>query len=87
MTQATLYIKEECPYCKAAIALLNDKGVSYQAISVYDMSADERAALAVRTNNHRTVPQIFIGETFVGGFDQLNKLNQSGELDAMLDAL
>lgn len=84
MIQATLYIKEECPYCKAALSLLNDKGVSYQAVSVYDMSADERAAVAERTNHYRTVPQIFIGETFIGGFDQLNKLNQSGELDAML---
>lgn len=84
MTQATLYIKETCPYCHAAVQLLNNKGVMYDAISVYDMSADEKEALAVKTNHYRTVPQIFIGETFIGGFDQLNKLNQSGELDAML---
>lgn len=86
MTQATLYIKAECPYCKAALQLLENKGISYQATSVYDMSADEKEQLAVKTNHYRTVPQIFIGETFIGGFDQLNKLNQSGELDAMLNS-
>lgn len=84
MTQVTLYIKEECPYCCAAVQLLANKGVLYNAISVYDMTTDEKEALAVKTNRYRTVPQIFIGETFIGGFDQLNKLNQSGELDAML---
>ncbi|MCL1623613.1 glutaredoxin 3 [Moraxella sp. Tifton1] len=86
MTQVSLYIKEECPYCKAAIQLLHDKGIKYTAISVYDMRPDERNELALRTNNHRTVPQIFIGETFIGGFDQLNKLNRNGELDTMLGA-
>ena len=50
------------------------------------MSSQERAEVAAKTNNYRTVPQIFIGETFIGGFDQLNKLNQSGELDAMLNS-
>lgn len=85
MTQATLYIKEECPYCQAALKLLSDKGVNYTSISVYDMTSQERADIAVKTNNHRTVPQIFIGDTFIGGFDQLNKLNQSGELDTMLN--
>lgn len=86
MAQVTLYIKEECPYCRAAIQLLNNKGVAYEAISVYDMKSEERVALAERTNNYRTVPQIFIGQTFIGGFDQLNKLNQSGELGTMLGA-
>lgn len=86
MTQAILYIKEECPYCRAALKLLDDKGVDYVSTSVYDMSSQELAEVAVKTNNYRTVPQIFIGETFIGGFDQLNKLNQSGELDAMLNS-
>lgn len=84
MTQATLYIKETCPYCIAAKRLLDDKGVSYTAIDVYEMTSQERAEVAQKTNNYRTVPQIFIGDVFVGGFDQLNKLNQSGELDTML---
>ena len=39
-----------------------------------------------KTNNYRTVPQIFVGETFVGGFDELNALNESGKLDEMLNA-
>lgn len=85
MTTVTLYTKETCPYCINAKRLLDDKGVSYTNIDVYDMTSQEREALAQKTNNYRTVPQIFIGETFIGGFDQLNALNQAGKLDEMLN--
>ena len=85
MTKVTLYTKETCPYCINAKRLLDEKGISYTDIDVYDMSKEERAAVAVKTNNYRTVPQIFIGDTFIGGFDQLNQLNQAGKLDALLD--
>lgn len=84
MQTATLYTKPTCPYCIAAKNLLNNKGVEYTDIVITTLSDDERTALAERTNHHRTVPQIFIGETFVGGFDNLNALNQSGELDKLL---
>lgn len=84
MQTATLYTKPTCPYCIAAKNLLNNKGVEYTDIVITTLSDDERTELATRTNNHRTVPQIFIGETFVGGFDNLNALNQSGELDKLL---
>lgn len=85
MKTATLYTKPTCPYCISAKNLLQNKGVSYTEIIITTLSNDERVALAERTNNHRTVPQIFIGETFVGGFDNLNALNQSGKLDALLN--
>lgn len=85
MKTATLYTKPTCPYCISAKNLLQNKWVSYTEIIITTLSNDERVALAERTNNHRTVPQIFIGETFVGGFDNLNALNQSGKLDALLN--
>lgn len=86
MTSVTLYTKDTCPYCINAKRLLDNKGVTYTEISVYDMSSEERAEVAQKTNNYRTVPQIFIGDTFIGGFDNLNELNQTGKLDAMLTA-
>lgn len=84
MTKVTLYTKATCPYCIRAKHLLDNKGVAYTEIDVYDMTSQERAEVATKTNNYRTVPQIFIGETFIGGFDQLNELNQTGKLDTML---
>lgn len=80
----TLYTTPTCPYCINAKKLLNDKGVSFTDININDISSDERATLSQKTKNHRTVPQIFIGDTFIGGFDQLKELHQSGKLDAML---
>ncbi len=84
MTVVTLYTKDTCPYCINAKRLLDSKGIAYTEISVYDLSSEERATIAQKTNNYRTVPQIFIGDTFIGGFDNLNELNQTGKLDAML---
>lgn len=84
MKTATLYTKPTCPYCIAAKQLLANKGVTFEDIVITTLSENERAELATRTNNHRTVPQIFIGETFVGGFDDLNALNHSGKLDELL---
>ena len=51
---------------------------------MHDISSAERQELMKKTNNYRTVPQIFIGDAFIGGFDELNKLNQQGKLDDML---
>lgn len=86
MQTVVVYTKKFCPYCTAAKNLLQNKGVDYTEIDVNGMSDDERAEVAKKTNNYRTVPQIFIGETFVGGFDQLNKLHQENQLDALLNA-
>lgn len=79
-----VYTTPICPYCSNAKQLLSSKGVDYEEIGMHDMSMDERRALMQKTNNYRTVPQIFVGDTFVGGFDELNKLNQQGKLDEML---
>jgi glutaredoxin 3 len=80
-----VYSTPICPYCSNAKQLLTSKGVEYQEIGMHDMSREERMELMQKTNNYRTVPQIFVGDTFVGGFDELNKLNQAGKLDEMLN--
>ena len=84
MANVTLYTKPTCPYCVAAKQLLDAKGVAYTDILYTSLNEDEHAELSAKTNGYRTVPQIFIGEQFIGGFDQMNKLNQQGELDTLL---
>lgn len=79
-----LYTKTTCPYCINAKRLLEQKGVAYQEILFPNLSDGEKEALSQKTNGYRTVPQIFINDSFIGGFDQLNKLNQEGKLDALL---
>jgi glutaredoxin 3 len=82
MTNVTIYTTPTCPYCIAAKALLKGKGVTFSEISIEgDRSA--AAALAGRTGR-RTVPQIFVGASHVGGFDDLRALEDAGGLDALL---
>lgn len=80
-----IYSTPVCPYCDRAKELLKAKGVAFREFNMHDLSADERAALSQKTGAYRTVPQIFIHDTFIGGFDQLNQLNQQGKLDEMLN--
>lgn len=84
MKPVTIYSKATCPYCIAAKQLLDNKGVAYTEIDVYGMSQDEADAVNLKTNHYRTVPKIFIGETFIGGFSDLDALNRQGKLDEML---
>ena len=79
-----VYTTPICPYCTNAKKLLDSKGIEYQELSMYDISSEARRELMQKTNNYRTVPQIFIGDTFVGGFDELNQMNQQGKLDELL---
>ncbi|MGP4789330.1 glutaredoxin 3 [Psychrobacter sp. 1Y11] len=79
-----VYTTPICPYCSNAKQLLQSKGVDYEEIGMHDISSDERRALMQKTNNYRTVPQIFVGDTFIGGFDELNRFNQQGKLDELL---
>lgn len=83
MVAVTLYTTPFCGYCMAAKRLLTAKGVGYAEI---DVSADpsRRAEMTRRAGGGRTVPQIFIGETHVGGFDEMAALERTGELDALL---
>ena len=79
----TIYSTPVCPYCVRAKDLLKRKGASYTEI---DVSTDEsvRNAMIEKAGGKRTVPQIFIGETHVGGCDDLYALDAKGQLDAML---
>jgi glutaredoxin 3 len=84
MSAITIYTTPTCPYCVAAKALLTNKGLSYKEINV---QSDRATAIAlVERTGRRSVPQIFIGETHVGGFDDLNALETAGRLDPLLEA-
>ena len=69
MTNITVYHKDYCPYCKAAIKLLNDKGLPFNEIEVTNNPVE--FANMVKSSKRRTVPQIFVGDIHIGGFDDL----------------
>ncbi|MEO1244958.1 MAG: glutaredoxin 3 [Pseudomonadota bacterium] len=80
-----MYATEYCSYCGAARMLLTKKGVAYDELLV---SRDPALRDEMLTRSGRTsVPQIFIGDTHVGGFDDLYSLDASGELDKLLAAV
>jgi glutaredoxin 3 len=72
-----------CPYCTAAKALLKRKGLPFTEIDIA-ANWERRDEMIERANGHATVPQIFIGPTHVGGSDELQELERSGRLDALL---
>jgi glutaredoxin 3 len=77
-----MYVTDWCPYCVRARSLLAEKGVAVEEI---DVEADPAAREEMRARSGRdTVPQIFIGETHVGGSDDLEALDADGRLDALL---
>ena len=83
MAKITIYTTRFCSYCHAAKALLQKKGLAYDEIDVsYDPA--ERQRMTARSNGQRKVPQIFIGETHVGGYDELYALDRQGRLDPLL---
>lgn len=83
MANVTLYTSPLCGFCHAAKRMLTDKGISYAEI---DVAADpaQRQAMMSRANGRHTVPQIFIGDSHVGGYDDLAALERAGKLDPML---
>lgn len=83
MPKVTIYTTPFCPYCHSAKALLRRKNIEFSEIDVsYD--AQERQRMTAKANGRRTVPQIFIGETHVGGSDELHALDRQGKLDPLL---
>ena len=78
-----VYSTAVCPYCVRAERLLEAKGVAVQKIRV-DLDPEQRIKMMERTGR-RTVPQIYVGETHVGGFDDLYALDQAGKLDPLLN--
>ena len=83
MKLVEIYTSPLCGYCHAAKRLLIKKGIAF---TEYDVSRDAtlRAEMIQRSNGGRTVPQIFVGDTHVGGSDDLHALEHAGELDALL---
>ena len=82
MPPVIIYTSVACPYCVQAKRLLDRKGVPYSEI---DVTGDPQQRHAMtQASGRRTVPQIFIGEQSIGGFDELYELEQSGELDGLL---
>ena len=79
-----MYVGGHCPFCNMAKSLLHHKGVTEIAEIRIDIDADKRAEMMVRTGR-RTVPQIFIGDVHVGGFDDLQALDRAGGLDKLLN--
>lgn len=83
MAKVVIYTTMMCPYCARAKNLLGEKGVAYEEIDVsYDPSLREE--MTSRAGGRRTVPQIFVGQTHVGGCDDLFALERAGRLDPLL---
>lgn len=80
-----VYTTTVCPYCVRAKQLLQRKNIAYTEIDLNKEPAEVRSELMARTK-HRTVPQIFINDQFIGGFDQLYALDKQGKLDELLNA-
>ena len=83
MPKITVYTTPYCPYCTSAKSLLRRKKAEFEEI---DVSGDPegRRRMTERAHGRRTVPQIFINETHVGGSDDLHELERQGRLDALL---
>lgn len=83
MQEIRVYTTKVCSYCHAAKRLLSQRGLAFVEI---DLTNDPtlRQKLSAENNGYRTVPMIFIGERFIGGFDDLNALDRSGELVSMV---
>ncbi|MGH6692878.1 MAG: glutaredoxin 3 [Gammaproteobacteria bacterium] len=84
MTQkVTMYCTGTCPFCQMAERLLRSKAVAAIEKIRVDLEPERRVEMMEKTGR-RTVPQIYIGETHVGGFDELASLEHAGRLDALL---
>ena len=85
MKPVILYTTPFCGYCLAAKRLLAQKGVAYTEIDVA-AEPERRAEMVQRAKGGRTVPQIFVGDAHIGGFDDMYALDRAGKLDPLLAA-
>lgn len=85
MAQVTIYTRAFCPFCTRAVKLLNDKRADFEEIDA-GMDAAKKDEMIKRSGGGRTFPQIFIGQTHIGGCDEMMALERRGELDALLAA-
>ena len=82
MRKIVIYSSQGCPYCEHAKELLNKKGAKFEEIRV-DLDPSQREEM-IKKSGRRTVPQIFIDNQPIGGFDDLAKLEKNGQLDVLL---
>ncbi len=85
MSHVEIYTSPLCGFCHAAKRMLTEKGISYAEI---DVAADpaKRQEMMGRANGRHTVPQIFIGDQHIGGYDDMASLERTGKLDPLLAA-
>ena len=84
MAKVLMYATAVCPYCVRAEQLLHRKGVTEIEKVRVDLDPTRREEMLAKSNGKRTVPQIFIGDTHVGGCDDLHDLDRQGKLDPLL---
>ena len=85
VARVLMYSTGVCPYCNMAERLLKAKGIDEIEKIRIDLDPEQRALMMQKTGR-RTVPQIYIGDTHVGGFDDLSALDREGKLDPLLQA-
>ena len=84
MSKVLIYTGPSCPYCIAAKTLLKNKKVSFEEINLGEQP-DKMNEMLQKSGGRRTVPQIFVGETHVGGSDELHALEKAGKLNSLLN--
>ncbi|UQB42541.1 glutaredoxin 3 [Thiomicrospira microaerophila] len=84
MAEIIVYLNKTCPYCTRAKSLLDRRGLAFQAIDVTGSDALWREM--EQRSGRSTIPQVFINNTHVGGFDELNAADKSGKLDKLLNS-
>lgn len=84
-TKVEMYTTAICPYCVAAKNLLRSKGLEYTEQRV-DSDPDQRATMLQRTGGRRSVPQIFVNDVHIGGFDDLVAADRDGRLAEIIDS-
>jgi len=83
LAKVEVYTTQFCPFCVRAKSLLKQKGVSFEEIDVGD-DPELRTTMIERAGGRRTVPEIFINDRIIGGYDDLKALDDAGELDPLL---
>ena len=84
MNKVLIYTGPSCPYCVAAKTLLKNKNISFEEINLGEQP-DKMNEMLQKSGGRRTVPQIFIGKTHIGGSDELHALEKAGKLNSLLD--
>jgi glutaredoxin 3 len=85
MAKVVMYCTAVCPYCVAAERLLKSRGVTEIEKIRIDLDPAKQDEMLARSSGRRTVPQVFIGDTHVGGFDDTSALDAAGELVPLLN--